>query len=95
MSAGPIWNWKNNNSNEIVYNSDSHLYETRILMKQGFYNYQYSTVDENNNYRNYDIDGSFYQTENDYSVLVYYHKFGSRYDSVIGFGRGNSENIQN
>ncbi|MFT4684062.1 MAG: hypothetical protein ACI863_000662 [Flavobacteriales bacterium] len=92
---GNFNNWKNNNSNEIVYNSDSHLYEARILMKQGFYNYQYSTVDENNNYRNYDIDGSFYQTENDYSVLVYYHKFGSRYDSVIGFGRGNSENIQN
>ena len=92
---GNFNNWKHNNSNEIVYNSDSHLYETKILMKQGFYNYQYSTIDENNNHSNYDIDGSFYQTENDYSVLVYYHKFGSRYDSVIGFGRGNSENIQN
>jgi hypothetical protein len=92
---GNFNNWKNNVSNEMVYNRDRRLYETKILMKQGFYNYQYITIDENGNHSNHDIDGSFFQTENDYSVLVYYHKFGSRYDSVIGFGQGNSVNIRN
>lgn len=92
---GNFNNWRNNSLNEMVYNIDTHLYETKILLKQGFYNYQYITIDENGVQSNYDIDGSFYQTENDYSVLVYYHKFGSRYDSVIGFGQVNSENIQN
>ncbi len=88
-------NWRVDQANEMIYNSKNGLYEGKILLKQGFYNYQYITVDENENISNHDIDGSFYQTENDYSVLVYYHKFGSRYDSVIGFGQGNSEKIQN
>ncbi len=92
---GNFNNWRVDQANEMIYNSKNGLYEGKILLKQGFYNYQYITVDENENISNHDIDGSFYQTENDYSVLVYYHKFGSRYDSVIGFGQGNSEKIQN
>ncbi|AOW20819.1 type IX secretion system plug protein [Urechidicola croceus] len=92
---GSFNNWKNNSSNQMKYNSKTGLYEAELLLKQGFYNYQYVTIDDNNELRNYEIDGSFYQTENDYSVLVYYRKFGSRYDEVIGFGSGNSEKIQN
>lgn len=92
---GSFNNWRNEPANQMVYNSKTGLYEAKILLKQGFYNYQYVTVDKNNKISNHDIDGSFYQTENQYSVLVYYHKFGSRYDSVIGFGQGNSEKIQN
>ena len=92
---GSFNNWKNNASNQLIYNPETRLYEAKILLKQGFYNYQYVTVDKDGNSSNHDIDGSFFQTENDYSVLVYYKKFGSRYDSVIGFGQGNSEKIQN
>ncbi|PHR68716.1 MAG: DUF5103 domain-containing protein [Lutibacter sp.] len=92
---GSFNNWRNDESNELIYNPETRLYEAQILLKQGFYNYQYVTVDENQKNSNHDIDGSFYQTENDYSVLVYYKKFGSRYDSVIGYGQGNSEKIQN
>lgn len=92
---GSFNNWRNDASNELIYNPETRLYEAKILLKQGFYNYQYVTVDKNGNNSNHDIDGSFFQTENDYSVLVYYKKFGSRYDSVIGFGQGNSEKIQN
>ncbi|MCF6280187.1 MAG: DUF5103 domain-containing protein [Flavobacteriaceae bacterium] len=92
---GSFNNWRNDESNEMIYNPETRLYEAEILLKQGFYNYQYVTVDKNDTVSNHDIDGSFYQTENDYSVLVYYHKFGSRYDRVIGFGKGNSEKIQN
>ena len=92
---GSFNNWRNDISNELIYNPETRLYEAKILLKQGFYNYQYVTVDKNGNNSNHDIDGSFFQTENDYSVLVYYKKFGSRYDSVIGFGQGNSEKIQN
>lgn len=92
---GSFNNWRNDASNELIYNNETKLYEVDILLKQGFYNYQYITIDENGTQSNHDIDGSFYQTENEYSVLVYYHKFGARYDTIIGYGQGNSENIQN
>lgn len=88
-------NWQLNESNKMNYNSDTGLYEAKILLKQGFYNYQYVTKNEKGEISNYDIDGSYFQTENDYTVIVYLNKFGSRYTQVIGVGNGNSEKIGN
>ena len=93
--SGNFNNWQLNSTNKLHYNSETGLYEATLLLKQGFYNYQYVTKTENNALCNYDIDGSYYQTENDYTVLVYYTKFGSRYTQVIGVGFGNSEKINN
>lgn len=89
--SGNFNNWKLNHLNKMEYNQQLGLYQATILMKQGFYNYQYLTKDLNNNLSNHDIDGSHYQTENDYTVIVYYHPFGSRYTRVIGVGFGNSK----
>ncbi len=88
-------NWRNDTMNELFYNEETGLYEAQILIKQGFYNYQFVTLDNAGNFSNHDIDGSFYQTENDYTILVYYRKIGDRYDSVIGIGEANSRNILN
>ena len=93
--SGNFNNWQLNETNKLNYNTETGLYEASLLLKQGFYNYQYLTKTENNILSNYDIDGSYYQTENDYTVLVYYTKFGSRYTQVIGVGFGNSEKINN
>lgn len=92
---GAFNNWQNNGFNEMIYNPDTGLYEIQMLMKQGFYNYQFVTIDENFQFSNFDIDGSFYQTENDYQVLVYYRPFGSRYDRVIGYGKASSRILLN
>lgn len=92
---GKFNNWQLNDLNKLKYNSSTGLYECEILLKQGFYNYQYVTKNKQGNISNYDIDGSFYETENDYTVLIYYKKFGSRYTEVIGVGYGNSEKINN
>jgi hypothetical protein len=92
---GAFNNWALNEFNKMVYNPLNKLYEAKILMKQGFYNYQFITKDEQGNLSNYEIDGSYFQTENTYTVLVYYNKFGSRYTQVIGVGYGSSERINN
>ncbi|MDV7186896.1 DUF5103 domain-containing protein [Lutibacter sp. TH_r2] len=93
--SGNFNNWQLNESNKLTYNLDTKLYETKILLKQGFYNYQYVTKTVDGKISNKDIDGSFYQTENDYTVIVYYKKFGSRYTEVIGVGYGNSTKLIN
>jgi hypothetical protein len=93
--SGNFNNWRLNDTNKLKYNETSGLYETKLLLKQGFYNYQYVTKANDGTISTHDIDGSFYQTENDYTVLVYYKKFGSRYTKVIGVGYGNSEKINN
>jgi hypothetical protein len=93
--SGNFNNWQLNDINKLKYNETLGLYETKMLLKQGFYNYQYVTKAIDGTISTHDIDGSFYQTENDYTVLVYYKKFGSRYTKVIGVGYGNSEKINN
>lgn len=93
--SGNFNNWALNNSNKLQFNQDTGLYEVTILLKQGFYNYQFVTIDQKGNFSNHDIDGSHYQTENDYTVLVYYRPFGARYTRVIGVGYANSKILLN
>ncbi|MGQ7946453.1 type IX secretion system plug protein [Flavobacterium sp. WC2509] len=81
---------------KMDFNTKNGLYEKAILIKQGFTNYQYVTVnnkgiiDQENA-----VDGNFYQTENDYTVLVYYKGSVDRYVRVVGKGAANSLNITN
>ena len=92
---GNFNNWQLNETNKLHYNNETGLYEATLLFKQGFYNYQYITQSESGLINNKAINGSYYQTENDYTVIVYHKPFGSRYTKVIGVGFGNSEKINN
>ncbi|WP_196886108.1 type IX secretion system plug protein domain-containing protein [Aureivirga sp. CE67] len=93
--SGAFNDWKHNYVNQMEFNAESGLYELKMEMKQGFYNYRYSVIDDNGLINNCEIDGSFYQTNNLYRVLVYYQQLGSRYTKVIGMGLTNSETFQN
>jgi hypothetical protein len=78
------------------YNAEKGIYEKAVLIKQGFTNFQYLIADNKGIIDSENaIDGNFYQTENDYSVLVYYRENTDRYDRVIGKGTANSSNIIN
>mgnify|MGYP001812642794 CR=1 FL=1 len=92
---GNFNDWQITEQTKMSYNKEKGIFEARILFKQGFYNYTYVTIDEANKINPYEIEGSFYQTENNYDVLVYYRKFGDRYDQVIGYGSANSEKLLN
>ena len=90
---GAFNNWQFTNDNKLTLTNNGY-YETDILQKQGFYNYTYVTLDKDLNIDN-TIEGTHYQTENEYAVFVYYKRFGSKYDEVIGYGVGSSVNLQN
>ncbi|WP_179333399.1 type IX secretion system plug protein [Winogradskyella costae] len=81
---------------QMVFNSESKHYETTLLLKQGFYNYKFVTVDKKTRVLDEGaISGNFWETENNYKVLVYYKDLGARYDRLIGFGEATSVNITN
>jgi hypothetical protein len=78
------------------YNPKKGIYEKALLIKQGFTNYEYVVADNKEIIdRENAIDGNFFQTENDYSILVYYRENADRYDRVIGKGTANSLNMIN
>lgn len=81
---------------KMDYNAEKGLFEKAISIKQGFTNYQYVIADKNGKIDQENaVDGNFYQTENNYFVLVYYRGNNDRYDKVIGRGIATSENITN
>jgi hypothetical protein len=92
---GNFNNYVIEDSTKLTYNEDSGLFETQLLLKQGFYNYKYVEVDPEGNLDEGAISGNFDMTENNYKVLVYYRDLGGRYDEIIGLGEGSSVNISN
>lgn len=85
---GAFNNYEISEENKMTYNSDENIYQASILLKQGFYNYTYVTVDKNNKVNLNEINGSFFQTENEYTVITYYKPFGALFYRVIGVGNG-------
>ena len=81
---------------KMEYNSEKGEYEVNFRLKQGFYNYKYVVIDrETGELDEGAISGDYWQTENNYKVLVYYRDLGSRYDKLIGYGEATSLDISN
>lgn len=68
------------------YNSDAGAYEASVLLKQGYYNYTYLFVKDKAHVGSMaESEGNFFQTENEYTVYVYAHLQGERYDRLLGY----------
>ena len=92
---GSFNNYALNELNQMTYNPESGAYEVAIKLKQGFYNYKYVTVNDKNELEEGTISGNFYETENNFKVIVYYRDLGARYDRIVGLGEGTSTQISN
>ncbi|MGB3606857.1 MAG: DUF5103 domain-containing protein [Psychroserpens sp.] len=88
-------NYALESQNRLIYNGDSKKYECIMKLKQGFYNYKYVVVDAKGKLDEGRISGDFWQTENNYKVLVYYRDLGARFDALIGYGEASSIDISN
>ncbi len=92
---GNFNNYTLDDATKMNYDSDHSVYAKALLLKQGFYNYKYVVLDEKGNLDEGAIGGNFYQTENNYKVIVYYRDLGARFDRIVGLGETNSVNISN
>ena len=83
--SGNLNNWAFDKNNLMTYNSERKQYECTMLLKQGWYNYEYVFLKDGSTDGTASIfEGSHYETENDYIVLIYYRNPRDRYDRVIG-----------
>ncbi len=73
---------------KLEYDFEDSSYKAAILLKQGFYNYTFATIDNYGNVNTNDVNGTFFQTENQYTVITYFKPFGGLYDRVVGVGTG-------
>ncbi len=66
---------------KMEYDDINQEYHAAILLKQGYYSYEFLQQDG----LTARTMGSFYETENEYQVLVYYRGQGARYDRLVAY----------
>jgi len=89
---GKFSNWEFKEEMKLEYDTLNSRYYKEVLLKQGYYNYMYCFVgDESKNKGDLSvIEGSYSETENDYSLLVYHRQIQDTYDRLIGYRKINS-----
>ncbi len=88
--SGQLTNYEFNDKTKMVFNNDKGIYECTAFLKQGYYNYTYVAVDKNDPSKRRDLEGDYWETENSYTILMYYKSFTDRSDQLIGVGKINS-----
>ena len=65
---------------KMIYDSQLGGYMADVLLKMGWYDYIYYTPDAL-----YTVEGSHFETENDYEIFVYIKPQGRNYDILAGY----------
>lgn len=84
---GQLTDYKLNASTKMEFNPEKGMYEGTQFLKQGYYNYSYMLVDKNNPAKQAELEGDYWETENTYTILVYYKSFTDQADQLIGIGK--------
>lgn len=81
---GALTNWGKAPEAKMEWDPKMGVYTTSLLAKQGWYDYQYAYL-VNGEFEPQAFEGSYFETENEYEVLVYFRNLGSRYDQLVGY----------
>lgn len=88
---GALTNWTTDKSTAMSWNNERKEYELTLLLKQGYYNYEYVYVPKGASKADETVlEGSHFETENDYQIFVYYKGLSDRYEQLVGFTQLNS-----
>ena len=84
--VGQFNNYRLDESSKLQYDAVKNRYSTQLLLKQGVYDYAYvwvpnSTGKPDDTY----FEGTHFETENNYQILVYYHPAGARWVELVGY----------
>ncbi len=77
----------------MIWNDALHVYEKMVQLKNGYYSYNYITRPRNktNALPTLELtEGNTWESENQYSIMVYYRPFGGRADELVGYSEVNS-----
>jgi hypothetical protein len=73
-------------ANKMEYDNTTGRFYANLFLKQGVYDYAYVWVDTTTQKPDDAIlEGSRFETENEYQMLVYYRPVGARWDELVGY----------
>ena len=83
--VGKFNDYKLDDRSKMDYDARGKFY-THLFLKQGVYDYEYVWVD--NSTKKPDdtfLEGNYFETENNYEILVYYHPPTARWEELVGY----------
>lgn len=84
--AGRFSNYLLSPEYKLIYDAATKTYQTRLLLKQGLYDYKYLIKDpQTGKVTDTLTEGSFFETDNSYQTFIYYKSPGSRWEELIGY----------
>ncbi|MEO8137684.1 MAG: DUF5103 domain-containing protein [Betaproteobacteria bacterium] len=82
---GELTDWQLKPEFKMEYSHDALMYYCEAFLKQGYYNYQYIVIPHKTGVPDVDgLEGNWYETGNQYTILTYFRPFGARYDRLMG-----------
>lgn len=72
---------------KLVYDYTDNCYKVSVPLKLGYYSYQYLLKTPEGKIVHMPTEGNYWQTENEFQVLVYYRKAGGRTDRLVAYGK--------
>ena len=85
--GGDLFNNQYTADNLMQYDAENKCYYLHAYLKQGGYNYMYYAQNAQGKMSLLPLEGSHWQTQNEYTIDVYYKPFGARYDRLVGVKR--------
>lgn len=83
---GNFCNWQLRDEYKLIYSQEARAYVAQLFLKQGYYDYMYAVVPHDSQKIDLEaLEGNWHETENEYSILVYFRPFGQRYDRLVGY----------
>ena len=83
---GQFNDYQANSESRMFYDKQKQKYVAHLYLKQGFYNYILATKSDDGRLNLGEINGNFWQTQNQYQAFLYYTPFGKNYDALMGYG---------
>lgn len=91
--TGQLTDYNLSDQAKMIFNKENGVYETSLFLKQGYYDYAYVTVNQNDKKRipSFEFsEGNYWESENNYTILVYYRPLAGRADELVGYTVVNS-----
>jgi hypothetical protein len=84
--VGQFNDFRLDDASRMDYDASKGRFYTDLLLKQGVYDYAYVWADTRTGKPDDTvIEGTHFETENEYQLLVYYRPVGARWDELVGF----------
>ncbi len=88
---GALNDWRFDESNKMRYDYRLHGYTCSMVLKQGYYNFMFATIDRKTGQIGTDLTaGNHWETNNVYKLYFYYYNAIKGYDELIGYTTVNS-----